>query len=311
MNDLFTQSWAVQRPRVSPGHFVELEKDHDLEAADHESGPGHNMDEFEDAVASVTKDIEAAHGALARLRGLHEESMTVVKASAMQELRERMDGEIEAVARSAKKVKKKVEALDSDNEANRRHPGCERGSATDRRRTTISAGLGKKLRYLMAEFQAVQSQMSAEYRQSVERRVYMVTGQQADPADIEHIIETGQSELLLQMAVERQGYGQMEDFVAEIQERHDAARDLEQSLRSLYQLFLDMAVLVESQGEMLDVIELQVQNATEHVEQGNKVLVKARAAQRSTRRWSCVCLVILTFVVAIAIIVGLSMVLKH
>lgn len=35
-------------------------------------------------------------------------------------------------------------------------------------------------------------------------------------------------------------------------------RDLEQSLLELHQIFLDMAVLVEVQGEMLDNIERQV-----------------------------------------------------
>lgn len=37
-----------------------------------------------------------------------------------------------------------------------------------------------------------------------------------------------------------------------------AVKDLEQSLLELHQIFLDMAVLVEAQGEMLDNIEKQV-----------------------------------------------------
>lgn len=50
----------------------------------------------------------------------------------------------------------------------------------------------------------------------------------------------------------------MLDTLAEIQERHRAVKDLEQSLLELHQIFLDMAVLVEAQGEMLDNIEKQV-----------------------------------------------------
>jgi hypothetical protein len=37
------------------------------------------------------------------------------------------------------------------------------------------------------------------------------------------------------------------DTLAEIQERHRAVKDLEQSLLELHQIFLDMAVLVEAQ----------------------------------------------------------------
>jgi hypothetical protein len=48
------------------------------------------------------------------------------------------------------------------------------------------------------------------------------------------------------------------DTLAEIQERSRAVKDLEASLLELHQIFLDMAVLVEAQGEMLDNIEKQV-----------------------------------------------------
>lgn len=50
----------------------------------------------------------------------------------------------------------------------------------------------------------------------------------------------------------------MLDTLAEINERHEAVKELEKSLMELHQIFLDMAVLVEAQGEMLDNIEQQV-----------------------------------------------------
>ena len=48
------------------------------------------------------------------------------------------------------------------------------------------------------------------------------------------------------------------DAMAEIQERHEAIKDLERSLVDLHQVFLDMSVLVDAQGEMLDNIQQQV-----------------------------------------------------
>ena len=42
-----------------------------------------------------------------------------------------------------------------------------------------------------------------------------------------------------------------------------AVKDLEQSLLELHQIFLDMAVLVEAQGEMLDNIEKQARGASQ------------------------------------------------
>jgi syntaxin 1B/2/3 len=49
----------------------------------------------------------------------------------------------------------------------------------------------------------------------------------------------------------QQGRGQALDTLAEIQERHRAVKDLEQSLLELHQIFLDMAVLVEAQVNVL------------------------------------------------------------
>jgi len=44
-------------------------------------------------------------------------------------------------------------------------------------------------------------------------------------------------------------------LLADIQSRHEDILKLEESLRELRQLFLDMQTLVESQGEMLNEIE--------------------------------------------------------
>jgi hypothetical protein len=55
---------------------------------------------------------------------------------------------------------------------------------------------------------------------------------------------------------------QVLDTLVEIQERHAAVRELEKSLLDLHQIFLDMAVLVEAQGDMLDNIESQARALT-------------------------------------------------
>ncbi|KAJ0970024.1 hypothetical protein J5N97_022901 [Dioscorea zingiberensis] len=47
------------------------------------------------------------------------------------------------------------------------------------------------------------------------------------------------------------------DTLKEIQERHDTVKEIEKKLLHLHQVFMDMAVLVEAQGEMLDNIETQ------------------------------------------------------
>jgi syntaxin 1B/2/3 len=72
------------------------------------------------------------------------------------------------------------------------------------------------------------------------------------------LLLAGEAETIFQKAILEQGRGRVLDTLAEIQERNRAVKDLEASLLELHQVFLDMAVLVEAQGEMLDNIEKQV-----------------------------------------------------
>lgn len=53
------------------------------------------------------------------------------------------------------------------------------GTASERTRTTITAGLKKKLKDLMGEFGDLRNRIQDEYREVVERRVYTVTGGRA------------------------------------------------------------------------------------------------------------------------------------
>ena len=53
--------------------------------------------------------------------------------------------------------------------------------------------------------------LAAEYREVVERRVYTVTGQHAGGEEIEHLIETGESEMIFQKAILEQGRGYVSD----------------------------------------------------------------------------------------------------
>ena len=55
-------------------------------------------------------------------------------------------------------------------------------------------------------------------------------------------------------------------------------------------MFYDMALLVEEQGEMIDQIEHNVENAAIHVDRGRKEIRTAVTFQRKNRKVSvCVC----------------------
>ncbi|KAI3930894.1 hypothetical protein MKW92_036153 [Papaver armeniacum] len=97
-------------------------------------------------------------------------------------------------------------------------------------------------------------------------------------------------------------YLQILGTLAEIQERHETVKELEGKLLDLQQIFLDMAVMVEAQGEILDNIESQVSNAVDHVNLGNNALLKAKKKQKSSRKWTCIAILILLIIIIIALV---------
>ncbi|XP_042404023.1 syntaxin-132-like [Zingiber officinale] len=153
-----------------------------------------------------------------------------------------------------------------------------------------------------APVKTLRERIQQEYREVVERRVITVTGSRPDEETIDHLIETGNSEQIFQKAIQEQGRGQVMDTLAEIQERHNTVRDLERKLLELQQIFIDMAVLVDAQGEMLDNIETQVSSAVDHVQSGTVALQKAKKLQKNSRKWMCIAIIILLLIVVIIVV---------
>ncbi|GAB4857210.1 hypothetical protein Ancab_015118 [Ancistrocladus abbreviatus] len=260
------------------------------------------LQNFFKKVQDIEKQYDKLNKLLKKLQDAHEESKAVTKAAAMKSIKQRMEKDVDEVQKIARVIKSQIEELDRDNLANRQKPGCGKGTAVDRSRTATTVALKKKLKDKMAEFQTLRENIHQEYREVVERRVYTVTGTRADEETIDRLIETGDSEQIFQKAIQEQGRGQIMDTLAEIQERHDAVREVERKLLELQQIFLDMAVLVDAQGDMLDNIESQVSSAVDHVQSGNTALQRAKSLQKNSRKWMCIAIIILLIIVAVIVV---------
>ncbi|KAF2288174.1 hypothetical protein P3X46_008203 [Hevea brasiliensis] len=292
MNDLLSESFEIPRGQGSRGGDIEM----GMNSGDL------GLENFFKKVQEIEKQNEKLDKLLKKLQDAHEESKAVTKAPAMKAIKQRMEKDVDEVGKIARSVKSKIEELDKENLANRQKPGCGKGTGVDRSRTSTTMALKKKLKDKMAEFQNLRENIHQEYREVVERRVFTVTGTRADEETIDRLIETGDSEQIFQKAIHEQGRGQIMDTLAEIQERHDAVRDLERKLLDLQQVFLDMAVLVDAQGEMLDNIESQVSSAVDHVQSGNTALQRAKKLQKNSRKWMCIAIIILLIIVAIIVV---------
>lgn len=298
MNDLLTDSFVSEANHGQPSRQGDIE----MGLQDQRSNSDMGMEAFNKQIQDADKQIEKVSALLQKLKEANEESKAVTKASAMKAIKKRMEKDIDEVGKIAHGVKAKIEAINRENLNNRQKPGCEKGTGIDRARMNMTNSLTKKFRDLMTEFQTLRQRIQDEYREVVERRVITVTGTRPDDETIDHLIETGNSEQIFQQAILEAGRGQVVSTVEEIQERHDAVKEIEKKLLDLHQIYLDMAVLVDAQGEILDNIESQVNNAVDHVQRGTTALQSAKKLQKNSRKWMCIAIIILLIIVAIIVV---------
>ncbi|KAB2079262.1 hypothetical protein ERO13_A06G209200v2 [Gossypium hirsutum] len=281
MNDLISSSFRKYTDLKQQAYMDDIEAGNETV----------NLDKFFEDVENVKEDMKGIEKLYKALQEANEECKTAHNAKTMKQLRSRMDSDVEQVLKRVKVIKGKLEALEKSNAASRNVPGCGPGSSSDRTRTSVVSGLGKKLKVMMDEFQSLRARMQSEYKETVERRYFTITGEKPDEDTIENLISSGESESFLQRAIQEQGRGRIMDTISEIQERHDAVKEIEKNLIELHQIFLDMAALVEAQGQQLNDIESNVAHASSFVRRGTEQLEEAREHQKASRKWTCIAII--------------------
>lgn len=77
---------------------------------------------------------------------------------------------------------------------------------------------------------------------------------------------------------------QARQMLADVEARHNDILKLEKSLKELHDLFLEMAMLVESQGEVVDRIENHVTGTQDYVVKAQEQLKQAEVLQTKARK---------------------------
>ncbi|KAG9353934.1 hypothetical protein JZ751_012058 [Albula glossodonta] len=114
------------------------------------------------------------------------------------------------------------------------------------------------------------------------QRQLEITGRVTTSEQLEAMLESGipaifTSDVISDSQITREALN-------EIKARHRDIIQLESSIRELHQIFMDMAMLVESQGEMINNIEKNVSSAKEYVCRASLETKKAVKYQTKSRR---------------------------
>ncbi|XP_033947931.1 syntaxin-2 isoform X1 [Pseudochaenichthys georgianus] len=195
------------------------------------------------------------------------------------------------------KLKSIEQSMPKDDAANR--------STVDFRiQKTQHTVLSRKFVEVMTQYNETQVSFRERSKGRIQRQLE-ITGKATTNEELEAMLESGNpsiftSDIISDSQITRQALN-------EIESRHQDIMRLETSIRELHTMFMDMAMLVETQGDMINNIENNVSNAVEYICSAKEETKKAvRYQQKSRRKYIILAFALLTLLAVIALIVGLS-----
>ncbi|XP_049376768.1 syntaxin-112-like [Solanum stenotomum] len=283
MNDLMTKSF-LSYVELKKQAMMDLEAGPDIEMGQLDPTDERNLTKFFEEVAVIKSDMEEISNLLVNLQDLNQKTKSAPSAKILQGLRDQINSDIITVLRKAKIIKTRLELLDKSNLDNRGVSAAyKEGSPVDRTRISVTNGLRIKLRDMMNDFQCLRENIVAEHKEGL-RKQYSSEGLRKQYSSANR--KEPSEEAIEKMMQEKVFEGRVEKGVVENQDRHEAVKEIQKSLVELHQVFLDMAVMVETQGDQMNNIEQNVVNAGGYVNGGMKELDRANRMKR-TRTWAC------------------------
>lgn len=216
-------------------------------------------------------------------------------------MKEELEELMSDIKKTANKVRGKLKVIEQNIE---QEEHSNKSSADLRIRKTQHATLSRKFVEVMNDYNSCQIDYRERCKGRIQRQLE-ITGRTTTNEELEDMLESGNPAIFTQgIIMETQ---QAKQTLADIEARHNDIIKLETSIRELHDMFMDMAMLVEQQGEMIDRIEYNVEQAVDFIETAKMDTKKAVKYQSKARRkliMIIICVVVLLGI--IALIIGLT-----
>ncbi|XP_053779882.1 syntaxin-3 isoform X8 [Desmodus rotundus] len=155
-----------------------------------------------------------------------------------------------------------------------------RSSADLRIRKSQHSVLSRKFVEVMTKYNEAQVDFRERSKGRIQRQLE-ITGKKTTDEELEEMLESGNPAIFTSGIIDSQISKQA---LSEIEGRHKDIVRLESSIKELHDMFMDIAMLVENQGEMLDNIELNVMHTVDHVEKARDETKRAVKYQGQARK---------------------------
>jgi len=165
-------------------------------------------------------------------------------------------------------------------------------------RANVHALLTKQFMDVLLKYRHIQTEHREKVQVRIRQRLQIVKPD-ATAQEIEEVVGSGKLNVFAQQIHDD---GQAQEALRYLEGRQRELLKIENSVTELNQLFLDMAALVNAQGEYIDDIEANVAQSGEFVITANKELAGALRRKNRNRKCAFICALFFTILLVIAII---------
>ncbi|XP_006621427.1 syntaxin-1A isoform X2 [Apis dorsata] len=260
-------------------------------------GPDDFMTEFFAEVEEIREMIDRIQTNVEDVKKKHSAILSAPQTD--EKVKMELEDLMSDIKKTANKVRAKLKVIEQNIE---QEEHTNKSSADLRIRKTQHSTLSRKFVEVMTEYNRTQTDYRERCKGRIQRQLE-ITGRTTTNEELEEMLEQGNPAVFTQgIIMETQ---QAKQTLADIEARHADIIKLENSIRELHDMFMDMAMLVESQGEMIDRIEYHVEHAVDYVQTATQDTKKALKYQSKARRklmFIVICLTI-AFIILIIILV--------
>ncbi|XP_047662353.1 syntaxin-1A isoform X2 [Tachysurus fulvidraco] len=259
------------------------------------------MDEFFEQVEEIRGYIDSLAEKVEEVKRKH----SAILASPNPD--EKTKAELEDLMTDIKKLANKVRSkLKSIQQTIEQEEGQNRSSADLRIRKTQHSTLSRKFVEVMSEYNATQSSYRERCKGRIQRQLE-ITGRNTTNEELECMLESDNPAIFTSGIIMDSNITQQ--AMNEIETRHNEIIKLENSIRELHDMFMDMAMLVESQGGLVNNIESNVRDAEEYVErakENTKAAIKVQKTSKVKLILLGVCVAFCLLILIVSLAVGLG-----
>uniref|UniRef100_A0A3B5KYF3 Syntaxin-3 n=1 Tax=Xiphophorus couchianus TaxID=32473 RepID=A0A3B5KYF3_9TELE len=234
------------------------------------------MDEFFSQIEDIRNSIDKIDENVAEVKKLY--SVILSAPTSDQKTQDDLESITNNIKKMANNARNKLKTIERNLESEQQ----ERVSADMRIRKSQHAVLSRKFVEVMTKYNEAQVDFRERSKGRIQRQLE-ITGQAKTDEELEEMLESGNAAVFTAGIVDS---GISKQALSEIESRHKDIVRLESSIKELHDMFVDIAMLVESQGGMIDRIESNMDQSVGFVERAVADTKKAAKFQQEARRVS-------------------------